>query len=68
LAEIPKAYSRTVRWTDGTSSTLHKLERPQLLFDGASPTHLFAATLSVSPSGEILDSYNLVFPLKDPAI
>jgi hypothetical protein len=63
LAERPKAYSRTVLWEDGSSDTLPKLERPQLLFQDGAPTHLFTATLRKSESGEILDSYNLVIPL-----
>jgi len=64
LASKPKAYSRTVRWEDGTSSTLPKLERPQLLFNCGAPSHLFVATLEMSESGEILDSYNLCIPLR----
>jgi hypothetical protein len=43
LAPQPKAYSRTVDWSDGTRSTLGCLERPQLLIEDGVPTHLFCA-------------------------
>lgn len=43
LAPTPKAYSRDVVWDDGHMRRLGSLERPQLLFDGRSPTHMFAA-------------------------
>ncbi|NUQ01411.1 MAG: hypothetical protein HUU35_16330 [Armatimonadetes bacterium] len=39
-----KAYSRTVRWDDGTSSTLGAAERPQLLLEEGVPTHLALAS------------------------
>ncbi|MFP4028531.1 MAG: hypothetical protein ACLFWL_12130 [Candidatus Brocadiia bacterium] len=42
LSDPPKAYSRTVRWSDGEITTLGSLERPQLLIQNGRPTHLFA--------------------------
>jgi hypothetical protein len=39
-----KAYSRQVRWDDGTTTTQGSFERPQLLIEEGVPTHLFAAT------------------------
>lgn len=39
-----KAYSRRVRWDDGTETTQSSFERPQVLLDGGIPTHLYAAT------------------------
>ena len=40
-----KAYSRTITWTDGSTTTQGCIERPSLLRDSTGkPTHLFAAT------------------------
>ncbi|MDF3128866.1 glycoside hydrolase family protein [Kiritimatiellaeota bacterium B1221] len=64
LAPQPKAYSRTVKWDDGSASTLSKLERSQILFDQGEPAMLFAATLLQTDDGEVIDSHNLAFPLK----
>ena len=54
--EIPdrtKAYSRRVRWHDGTESVQCNLERASLLFDdNGNPTHLFCA------SGDGSEPYN----------
>ncbi len=44
LADPPKAYSRTVSWSDGTTTHQGSFERPQLLIQQGRPTHLFAAT------------------------
>jgi hypothetical protein len=44
LADPPKAYSRTVRWSDGTITHQGSFERPQLLIQDGHPTYLFAAT------------------------
>ncbi len=44
VSDPPKAYSRRVRWDDGTETVQGCLERPQLLFHNGQPTHLFAAT------------------------
>lgn len=63
LATAPKAYSREVRWDDGTTSICPKLERPQLLKKNGQPTHLFAATLAKDEQGNIVDSWNCVLPL-----
>jgi hypothetical protein len=51
LAPEPKAYSRHVRWSDGQIREMGCLERPQLLFDGGMPTHLFAA-MGEGPTGK----------------
>lgn len=66
LGNPSKAYSRTVRWDDGTATTLAKLERPQILFADGQPSMLFAATLDKSASGTFNDSCNLAIPLKPP--
>jgi hypothetical protein len=44
ISNPPKAYSRTVRWSDGRITNQGCLERPQLLIQNGTPTHLFAAT------------------------
>ena len=44
LSDPPKAYSRRVKWSDGTISEQGCLERPQLLFRDRRPTHLCVAT------------------------
>ena len=39
----PKAYSRTITLDDGTTQTMKKLERPQVLIKNGKPTHVFFA-------------------------
>jgi hypothetical protein len=48
LPENPLAYSRTIRWEDGTTSTHGNFERANLLIQDGRPTHLFAA-ISAGP-------------------
>lgn len=43
-APDPLAYSRTLRWQDGSQTTQGQLERPQLLMHNGKPSHLFVAT------------------------
>ncbi|MFK7692033.1 glycoside hydrolase family protein [Paenibacillus sp. HJGM_3] len=66
LAEEPKAYSRHVRWDDGTEQVLGSMERPFLLFDEQGrPTHLFAAVSNGKTGfGDATETWNAVFPLK----
>ena len=66
FAEKPQAYSRTVRWDDGTVTEQGCVERPQLLFDDQGrPTHMFAATAD-GPGGfrKADNTWNMVIPLK----
>ncbi len=65
LAPEPKAYSRAVRWDDGTLTTQGSLERPQLLFQDGRPAFLFAATAD-GPGGfrAASNTWNLVIPLR----
>lgn len=59
-----RAYSRTIRWTDGTVTTHGNFERPNLLQDGH-PTHLFAANSSgPKPHWQSDATYNVCIPLK----
>jgi len=44
LAPKPKAWSRTMLWDDGSTTTQANFERPFLLFEGNQPRYLFAAT------------------------
>ncbi len=44
VSDPPLAYSRRVRWDDGSETVQGHLERPQLLIEAGRPTHLFAAT------------------------
>ena len=57
----PKAYSRTILFSDGTKRTQAKLERPQVLVEDGKPTHIFFATADPKWA----DIYNLVIPLKE---
>lgn len=60
----PKAYSRTVRWDDQTTTIQCNLERPNLLFHDGKPTHLFLATGVGCGPFNLTDSWNMVIPLK----
>ncbi|MBQ7794684.1 MAG: glycoside hydrolase family protein [Clostridia bacterium] len=45
IGDMPKVYSRHVKWADGTESIQGNLERPSLVFDeDGKPTHIFCAT------------------------
>lgn len=61
-----KAYSRLVTWDDGSTTTQGSLERPQLLIQEGSPTHLFAATADGPGDGFNAASrtWTMVIPLK----
>lgn len=64
LCDPPKAYSRTVNWEDGTTTTQGSFERPQLLIQNGIPTHLFAATADGSNGFSNADNtWNMVIPL-----
>ena len=64
LCDPPKAYSRTVRWADGTSTVQGCLERPQLLLENGIPTCLFAATGDGPGGFEKADNtWNMAIPL-----
>ncbi|MEW6357274.1 MAG: glycoside hydrolase family protein [Planctomycetota bacterium] len=65
ISDPPKAYSLTVKWDDGSTTTQGHLERPQLLIQDGRPTHLFAATAD-GPGGfnNSTRTWNMVIPLK----
>ena len=64
LADPPRSYARTVRWEDGTQTTLGQLERPQVLMQDGRSTHLFLAAAD-GPGGfnNATRTWNLVIPL-----
>jgi len=64
LSPKPKFYSRTLRWSDGSTTIQGSFERPQLLFQDGVPTHLFAATAD-GPGGfaHANNTWNMVVPL-----
>lgn len=64
LAEAPKAWSRRVKWDDGSETEQFRVERPQLLIQDGRPTHLFAATISLAPGHPDAQAWNMCFPLK----
>jgi len=56
-----KAYTLTVKWTNGTSSTMHRRERPQVFFDSnMNPSVLFNG---VQPSSSNDHTFTLAQPL-----
>jgi len=59
ISDEPKAYSRTITLNDGTTETIKKLERPQVLFENGHPTHFFFACRN-----EKDEIFNMVRPLK----
>lgn len=50
-----------LKWADGKTSALMKLERPQLYFENGKPAILFCAA---APEGKLNDSYNVMIPLR----
>jgi len=63
LSDPVKAYSRHIKWDDGTKTVQANFERPFLLFEDGRPTHLFAATGSGSGSYQFDKTWNMVIPL-----
>ena len=71
LAPNAKAWSRTIAWDDGTTSTQANIERPFVLFRDGLPAWLFAATADGPgprdghPGHYFAEStWSMVFPLK----
>jgi hypothetical protein len=67
LAPNPKAYSRKVRWDDGTEQVMGQLERPFLLIEKGRPVFMFAAS-GDGPGGfaNMSTSFNVAIPLVAP--
>jgi len=68
LPEKPLAYSRTIRWDDGTTSIHGNFERPNLLIQDGRPTHLFAA-ISAGPEmhWQSKGTRSVCIPLRNPS-
>ncbi|HEU5223981.1 MAG TPA: glycoside hydrolase family protein [Candidatus Lumbricidophila sp.] len=63
--EGQKAYTRTIRWDDGTEQVMGSLERPFVLFEHGRPTHMLFAT--GDGPGEFMNAtqtWNMVVPLR----
>jgi hypothetical protein len=58
ISDVPLAYSRTVELDDGTTETMKKLERPQVLIEDGQPTHVFFACRNQKD-----EIFNMVRPL-----
>jgi hypothetical protein len=50
-----------LKWADGTTEKLEKLERPQLYLENGVPAVLFCAG---APAGNLDESFNVRIPLK----
>jgi hypothetical protein len=63
----PKAYSRTVRWVDGTTTELQRLERPQVLLEDGKPKHLLLSALHRRDASALNEGlpFNVVMPVMD---
>lgn len=67
ISDPPKAYSRTIRYADGSTRTAGHFERPQLLIQDGIPTHLYAATtIDDQPFWKTSHTWNMVVPLAPP--
>ncbi len=64
VSDPPMAYSRHVRWSDGSVTSQAAFERPQLLVKDGRPTHLFAATGTGPDLWQFAEpTWNMVIPL-----
>lgn len=64
LSSKIKAYSRTIKWNDGTITHQANFERPFLLIEKGKPTYLFAATGDGDSPWNFTRTWNMVIPLK----
>lgn len=64
VAKEPKAYSRTIKWSNGDVTTQGCLERPQILFENGKPAFLFVATGNgIGGFDNVDQTWNIVIPL-----
>lgn len=59
-----KAYTRKIKWDDGSVSVQNHFERPFVLVEKGKPTHLFAATGTGPKPWKFERTWNMVIPLK----
>jgi len=71
LADRPKAWSRTVAWSDGKTRTMANVERPFVLMEDGRPRCLFAAVADgPGPSDRLpgfyhaANTWNMAVPLR----
>ena len=60
-AAHPLVSKLELKWADGKTSKLMKLERPQIYLENGEPAVLFCAA---APDGKLEESYNVQIPLK----
>jgi hypothetical protein len=60
-AAHPLVSTLNLRWADGNTMKLSKLERPQLYLENGIPSVLFCAA---APAGDLNASFNVQIPLK----
>src|SRR5690606_20042826 len=60
LSKAVKAYSKTIRWNDGSISHPANFERPFLLFENGKLPHLFAATGAGTESCQLAGIWYMV--------
>lgn len=65
VSKQPKAYSKTITYSDGTTTTLGSLERPQLLFDRNGILKCMFAAASDGPGGfyNAQNTWNIAIPM-----
>ncbi|WP_206672771.1 glycoside hydrolase family protein [Algibacter lectus] len=65
IDENPRAYTKTVKWNNGTTIKQGQLERPFVFVENGKPTHIFFATMD-GPGGfnNGTKTWNMVIPLK----
>ena len=61
VASKPLVSDRTLKWASGITQQLHRLERPQLLFENGVPSVLFCAAEETEKQ---LHSFNVHIPLR----
>ena len=65
LGTPPLAYTRTIRWTDGTATTHGNVERAGVLVDNGQSTHLlFAITQGEEKYNATPETRSIVIPLR----
>lgn len=65
LDDSPKAYTKTVKWSNGKTIKQGQLERPFVFVEDGMPTHIFFATMDGSGGfANGTKSWNMVIPLK----
>jgi hypothetical protein len=64
VAAPPNAYSKTIRFTDGSTRTFSRVERPQLLVEDGVPRCLYCAVGEGPAVGDLTSSRNIAIPIE----